>query len=262
MSYMSTDLKDTKSRTEARYTIPNLANACRALRLLGGHEEGLNMTAIREALEVPHTSALRILRTLESEGFVQSKGRNFLLGPAFLEMGASHFASFNLRKAALPALQQLVDKTGETAHFCVPSGYQSLILEVVESPEPVRVASRPGTLADIHCSATGKVFLAYLFRDEFDEFLSYQALTKRTANTLVSSEALEAELDQVDRLGYAVDDEEYHPGVRCLAAPVRNIEDLVVGSIGITASTQRFSKKMIPLIADKVKAVAESMRLP
>ena len=192
-------MKTSPPEPTERYCIPNLANACRVLRLLSGNKTGLSLTAIREALGIPHTSALRILRTLQSEDFVRADDRNFALGPAFLEMGAQHFSGFNLRKAALPALRQLVERTGETAHLCVPSGYQSLILEVLESPKPVRVASRPGTLADLHCSATGKVFLAYLFAHEVETIAAKNPFNSRTERTLTSVEELAENVEHCAR---------------------------------------------------------------
>ncbi len=111
-------------------------------------------------------------------------------------------------------------------------------MEVCDSPAPLRVASRPGTMADLHCSATGKIFLTYLYPQRLVEFIEVFKPEIRTPRTLTTLEQLQQMIEEVQEKGFAWDDEEYHPGIRCMAAPVFNMERELVAAIGITGPAE------------------------
>ena len=128
-----------------------------------------------------------------------------------------------------------------------------------DSPHPLRAASRPGFLAELHCSATGKVFLAYLHRDRLAEMVGQAAPVARTPQTLTTLGAIRKEAELTRQRGYSLDNEEFNPGVRCLAAPVFAADGTVAAAVGITAATLRFTKDRIPEMARKVRTVASEL---
>ena len=205
---------------EPKYIIPNLKNACRALRILGENTEGLALFEIVNELEIPQTSALRIMKTLESERFVSKTGKAYHLGTALTRLCLQLEQSFNLRAIARPILRELAVGTDETAHLAIPSGYKTLVIEVCDSPHPIRASSKAGTLAESHCSAAGKNFVAHLWADQLENMVAECPLNARTQHTITTIEALETEIQKVIEQGYSVDNEEFYDGVRCLAAPV------------------------------------------
>lgn len=239
-----------------KYIIPNLRNACRVLKLLSRERSGKTLAAVTRELEIPRTTALRILTTLHAEDMVSLVGKDYVLGTALIQLGIRALESVDVRTVAIPVLQDLSSETRETSHLAVLSGDRALLLEVCDSPHPVRVASRPGTLTDVHCSATGKVFLAYQVTD-LREFLNGKPLASRAPNTLTTVEELEREVLAIRDRGYAVDEEEYAEGVRCLAAPVRNSYGEVVAAVGITASTASFTRRRIKSVAGTVMGAAD-----
>src|SRR5690606_28037452 len=111
------------------------------------------------------------------------------------------------------------------------------IVAVQDSPHPLRAASRPGFLADLHCSSTGKTFLAFLHQDRLSELYKTAKLNKRTAHTLTTLNEIRRETELIRKRGYSLDDEEFNLGVRCLAAPVYSADGTVAAAIGITAAT-------------------------
>ncbi len=245
--------------TDKKYIIPNLQNACRAMKLLGGVAEGMTVAEACRELEIPQTTALRIFSTLEEEGFVEKSGRRYRLGGALTQLQIQRNDHFDLVACAKPAMMNLAEMVDETAHIAIPSGFKTLIVGVCDSPHPVRATSKPGTLAESHCSAAGKIFINALFADRLDELAEEAPLNARTSKTIVSLPELEAELRTVQKQGYAVDDEEFYDGVRCLAAPVFDKQGKVIASVGITAGTQRFTRKRIPEVARLVIAAAEEI---
>lgn len=242
------------------YIIPNLKNACRLLKLLADQPDGFSIAELSKALDVPRTTMLRIVSTLVAENFLQEKEKIFLLGSENLHIGLRQMERMDIRGLAVPALKALSKASGETSHMAILSGNNALIVEVCDSPNTVRAASRAGTLADIHCSATGKVLLANSDCD-LAEFMDPEPYNRRTAKTITTLQQLKDDLQRVKAQGWGIDDEEYAEGVRCLAAPVRNAMGEVCAAIGVTASTQTFPRKDIPRMADIVKAAADDLSL-
>ncbi len=247
------------SQALARYVIPNLRNACEILKLLGTTPEGFKAAEIARALRLPVTTTLRIMATLQLQGFVRKVEGRFELGPVLIHLGNASLAGTEIRTAALPVLQQLTAATEETSHLAIPCDDRALIVAVQDSPHPLRAASRPGFLAELHCSSTGKCFLAFVHGNRLAEILARHPPVARTPQTLTTLPALRREIEQIRRRGYSVDNEEYHPGVRCIAAPVQASDGTVVAALGITAATVRFPRERIPELAAVVRAAAADL---
>ena len=241
---------------DERYVIPNLRNACHILKLLGRHPNGLKGADLARDLKIPVTTTLRIMATLGLEGLTRKVEGRFELGPVLIQLGTAALAGTEIRELAAPLLQQLTAVTDETSHLAIPCDDRALIVAVQDSPHPLRAASRPGFLAELHCSSTGKIFLAYLHRARLAEIIAENPPTARTPLTLTALPAIRKEVDLTRKRGFSLDNEEFNPGVRCLAAPVFASDGTVAAAIGITAATVRFPKERIPEMAAKVQAVA------
>lgn len=239
-----------------KYVIPNLRNACQILKALAQGSEPHRVADLARSSGIPATSALRIVHTLELEGFIRKDRGELRLGPSLIYLGNAALKDTALIEEAQPILQELTAATDETAHIAVPCDQKALIVAVNDSPHPLRAASRPGALADLHCSSTGKIFLAHIYHDQLDRLLPKLNLSKRTKNTLTTATALQKEVAAIRRQGYSVDNEEIHPGVRCLAAPVTSAHGTVIAAIGITAAATRFTKADNSRIAEHVTAAA------
>ena len=159
-----------------------------------------------------------------------------------MQIGLKSLQSQEIRSLAIPFLSDLAQKIGLTAHLAIPNQWNSLILEVHDSPNPVRVASRPGTIVPLHCSSTGKVFLAFCYEDQIAEYFSQATLTKFTDTTIVTLDVMEKEIKQIKTNGYAVDNHEFHENVFCIAAPVRDNRGQVTAAIGVTGPSMQFSR--------------------
>jgi IclR family acetate operon transcriptional repressor len=242
-----------------KYEIPNLARACQVLKMFAASDETLGASEVARRMSMPRTTALRVLHTLADAGLLARDGVEFRAGNELLFLGLRALGSSRIRELSLPVLRELSVAAGETSHVALLAGDKSLIAAVCDSPNPVYAASRAGTLADIHASATGKIFLAFAIRDSLRTFLGQRRLAARTEHTLTSVDALELECARVARNGYAVDNEEYHPGVRCLAAPVWDAEGNLAAAIGITASTVTFPRKSITDVAQTVLRAARDL---
>lgn len=241
---------------DERYVIPNLRNACRILKLLGRNPNGLKAADLARELAIPVTTTLRIMATLRLEGLARKHEGRYELGPVLIQLGNAALAGTEIRELALPLLRRLTADVDETSHLAIPCDDRSLIVAVEDSPHPLGASSRPGFLAELHCSSTGKIFLSHLYRARLQELLGANPPVRRTPQTLTSQRQLKREIELTLKRGYSLDNEEFNRGVRCLAAPVFDADGITVAAVGITASTIRFTKERIPELAAKVVRTA------
>lgn len=241
------------------YIIPNLLNAGRVLKLLAS-EPGLTALQISRALHVPRTTVMRIAASLVREGLLETGAQqSYSLGPALIYLGIRATAGVDLTGLSKPLLKQLAVKTGETAHLAMLSDDKSLLLEVCQSPLPIRAGAPAGTLADLHCSATGKIFLAWNFQDTLAAFFARVQPLPRTARTLTTPERMAKETALILKRGYAVDEEEFYDGIRCVAVPVFNSRGHVHIALGLTGVTARLTHKRIPGCVAQLKEAAAKL---
>ena len=241
------------------YSIPNLANACRLLKAASKWDEPFRVTEAASRLGLPRTTVIRIVNTLANEGFLAKTGSTYQLGGVLQLLGLRAARSLDVGSAAEPALKWLTESTVETSHLAVWEEGRALIVRVCDSPHPLRAASRAGTRAYAHASATGKVLLAYNHLGSLGSVLPGSERKRLTSRTLVSLSALRKELQTVRSQGYAVDDEEYHEGVRCLAVPVFDPAGKVCAAIGITAAALRFPASRNAEILAQVRNAAQTV---
>ena len=241
--------------------IQSLARGLKILDLLGQSQDGLSVTELAEFLGVDKGSASRLVATLARYGYAEKDEltRRYQLGPQVVSLSRSLLARLPLRQAAKPYLRQLMERTGECAHLAVAAQGKALYIDQVESPATLRVNAQVGTLNPLHCTALGKVLLA------FGDLALPASLEAFTPRTITDPQALRLALDEIRRLGYAVDDEEFDPCVRCIAVPVFDSRGRLVGSMGISGPSSRVTLERLPGLAAIVleigKALSERMRL-
>ncbi len=239
--------------------IQALAKGLKILKLLEHARNGMGTTEVANQMSIDKSSASRLLRTLANYGFVEQDEvtARYTLGSQLLSLGQHLLNRITLRDHARPYLHQLVDKTGECAHLAILAQGQALYIDQAESTAALRVESEIGTLSPLHCTALGKVMLA-LGNGRFPE-----ELKPFTHRTVTDRATLEAQLLQTEKRGYAIDDEEYNYGVRCVAAPVYDHRGALVGAIGISGPAGRVTLERVDEFGTVVKdtAIALSTRL-
>ena len=233
-------------------TVKSLLKGLRALDLVRASGDPVRTTDVAGQLAIDKGAASRTLQTLVAAGYVeQTRDRRYVPGEK-LRLGQSPqlVDMVRLRERAHDLLQALVDFGGECAHLAVLAGDQALYLDRVESPQSLRVDHPVGTLAPLHCTALGKVFLA------FGGAPIPQRLERYTPRTVTDAHLLAAQLRSFGPQGYSIDDEEFAQGVRCVAAPLRAESGYVVGAIGISGPAARISLERLFELGAQVCKVA------
>lgn len=232
-----------------------LARGLMILEKLAEAPDGLGITELAEMFEVDKGSMSRVLQTLSSYGFAEKaeKTRKYLLGPQIVRLSRTVLTRMPLRETAKPYLQKLVDLTGECAHIAILTRGEALYIDQAESPSALRVTTGVGTLAPLHCTALGKILMAYANPPFPEHFESY------TVRTITDPTAVRHHIDQVRTQGYAMDDEEYNLGVRCIAVPVFDYRDRCVAAIGISSPTSRLPLENVAGAVKTVKEVGQNL---
>jgi DNA-binding IclR family transcriptional regulator len=221
-----------------------LDRALSILDLLADQPSRINDVA--EHLGVHHSTALRLLHTLRSHGFVKElPDHSYRLGAATFQLAFTALEGINLRVVARPYMEELNEETGETVHLGSLEDGDVVYIEKVEARHRVRMHSSIGGIATLHCTGVSKAILAFLPEAEQEQLLQSHTLTRVTDHTLTTIDALRADLAQTRERGHSIDDQENEPGIHCIGAPIINEQQLVVGAMSLTAPLSRIDRESL-----------------
>jgi len=214
----------------------------------------LSVGEVSLATGLHKATAHRILMALEYNGLVEQNQETakYRLGLKLFKLGHLTVAGRDLRDVAKPYLRELVAETGETAHLAVLYADEVLYLEKVEGPHVLRMPSRVGRHIPTYCTSLGKAMLSCLDEGEVRRIVRTYPIRGYTPNTATGVEELLAELRRTRRRGYAVDDEEFELGLRCVGAPIRDYTGEMVGAIGVAGPSTRVTDEKISAIGTVV----------
>jgi len=261
LSQSKTDPKNSASPKKG-YQVPAVMRALDIIEFLGGKSEA-SFTEIFTGLGLPKSSAYQILNTLAKRGYVRHSGDStkYSLGLRLFELGNQAATRVDIRTEAIPVLRDLMEKTTETCNLGVLDGTEGVYLAKVEGTRPVRLNSWEGKRMHLHCTAMGKVLLAWQEPKELERLLDQLTLIRSTESTITDRTKLKDNLELVRQRGWALDDQENEPHIRCLAAPVYNIKGGVSAAISISGLAGQFDGEYLLKLADFVKkACAELSR--
>ena len=204
--------------------------------------DGADVSTLAESLEIPKSTIYNHVNTLEGHGYLIKDGSVYRIGLRFLELGEHARNQIPLYRMAQEQIQNLAEKTNESANLAVEEQGDAVCLIVEQGQQDVTLETPPGKRVDLHCSGMGKVILAHLPEARRNRLISQATLCRRTEHTITDEEKLRDELAEIRDQGYAFDDQEYHRGLRCIGAPILDEDDQVLGAVSISGPTSRMKK--------------------
>jgi IclR family transcriptional regulator, KDG regulon repressor len=225
--------------------------ALEVLELLAEAEDGLRLTDVAESAGYPLSTVRRLLSSLIERGYVEQESATsrYYLGTKILMLQAQGIRQRHVGRRAYPFLVQLRRQLDETVNLGVLSETSVIYLETLSPDTSFAFYATPGTRMPLHCTAMGKAFLANLPATTRRALMESLELKPQTPRSITSVERLEQALDEIARQGYAIDDEEYALGVRCVAAPVFNHDRRMVAGVSVTALATRLTPERMPVVA-------------
>jgi len=262
MATTSIDHDTTEGPGEAgRYRIQAIERAVAILGAFSADEPELGVSDLAVRLGLHKSTVHRFVVNLEAAGLLERNRHTarYRLGLRIFELGGLVLKQMNLWEESLPYLEGLVHDSGETGHLAVLGGGEAVYIEKVEARRALRIPSAIGRGYPAHATSLGKVLLANIDDRQVGEILADRGLNRFAPNTITDAGRLRIELATVREQGYAVDDEEYEEGLRCIGAPVFGHTGQVVAAIGIGGPTTRVTPGRVTELSELVMDAAAGL---
>ena len=253
--------QSTTPAVNSRYRIQAIERAVSILNAFSIDDPELGVTELAQKVGLHKSTVHRFMVNLDAAGLVERNQRTgrYRLGLRIFELGGLVMQQMNLWDEALPFLEGLVRDTGETGHLAVLDGGEAIYIERVEARRALRVPSAIGRGYPAHATNLGKVLLADLPKERVAEIVAEKGLASFTPRTITDPVELDAELERIRLRGYAIDDEEYDEGLRCIGAGVRDHSGHVVSALGIGGPVTRITPGRVDELAALVMAAAKGL---
>ncbi len=227
----------------------------------------LNIDEIHAHTGIPKSTVFKLLVNLENQGYILRKRSSnqvdhWYLSLKFLEISRSILARISLKDEVNPVLTKLSKEVKEIVQLGVYENKKFIYIDVIKRPYNIIAYLEVGSGFTLNLCAAGLVLGAALPEKEIDEIIKNTNLVKKTPNSIIEPKKIKEMLKKVADDGYAFDDEYYYTGVRCLAAPIYNYENKVIGAINITGHISTMTDKNLEYLKNKLfKASSEASKI-
>ncbi|MFM9023702.1 MAG: IclR family transcriptional regulator [Solirubrobacterales bacterium] len=253
-----------RKATPAKRTTDSVSRAIAAIDELAASDEPIGVNELGRRLGVSASTASRLMGTLEAGGLVERAGDGgpYRLGLRLLALADHVLADLDVRQLARPQLEAIAAETGETATLSVPGGGEVVTADFVAGRSSVVSMARLGRPSTLHATAAGKVMLAFgPSGGELDDDLPMEALTEET---ITDRSALEKQVREVRRQGWAEACEERERDLNALAAPVFGHGGDLVAILGVQGPATRMGparrKEVLPTLLDAAQELTRAFR--
>lgn len=217
-----------------------------------------SLTQIAEAIHMSKTTVHRLLATLESKRFItRDKVTGFYrLGFRFIEMASLVLQDVDLHRWARPYLKTLSEECGETVDLSILDDSHVIYLDVIESPQRVKLAAAIGQRLPALFTASGKALLAYIPEEQVRKIID-KNLAENTERGPVSVPDILEDLKLTAERGYAVSQQEYEKDINAVAAPIFDVNHHPIASIAIVGPSFRFTEDRLPALGESIRRMAQ-----
>lgn len=224
------------------------------LEVLSDYNDGLGITEISSLVNLHKSTVHRLLSTLIHKGYVvqDEESSRYKITFKLFELGSKKVHKLDLLKISRPYIKMLMESVNEVVHLIIREETDIVYIDKVEANNTISMASRIGKRNPMYCTATGKAILAYLPEEEIREVWNKSKIVKLTKNTNTDFILFKKELQEVKKNGYAIDDEENEIGVKCVGAPIFDMNGDVVAAISVTGPVTRITDDKIDFISNEV----------
>jgi len=249
----------------ARRSVQSVDRALDLLEALTGADGEVTITALAGRTKLHVSTVHRLLATLLRRGYVRQNPdtSRYYAGAKLAAFGDGRSRFNELRLAARPVLQALVDLTRETANLSVLDDTAAVYIETAASPQVVRLFTVVGNRVPLHATGAGKALLAALPAARREALLDRTTLAPHTPKTIVDRASLARALEAARTNGYALDDEEFDEGVRCIAVAL-GPAGAPIAALSISGPASRLTRQrcleFVPQLSRCAQELAEAVR--
>jgi IclR family acetate operon transcriptional repressor len=241
--------------------VQSLTRGLSILEALADAEGGLTLTDLAHRVELPASTAHRLLATLEKMGYVYQAGDLGLwyVGLQAFTVGSTFLANRDFVAQSHSYMRRLMEQSGETANLAILDGTEAVFIAQVQCHEMMRTLVKLGSRVPLHASGVGKAIFAALPDEQIEAILKVMGLPRITENTIVVPETMWAALRVIRQRGYSFDDEEHARSTRCVAATIFDEHAEPLGAISLAGPSSRLSDERIRQLGPIVAHIAEEL---
>ena len=231
---ISADAQTSSKPARGDESLKSLTKVSRVLDCFSTAERALSLAEICAKTGFPRSTAHRLLSAMREVGFIEQERERdaYRLGLRLFELGNTVLANLELNREGRPIVDALHRLTNRAVHLAVFDGHRAVVVQRTEA-EPM-LANTMVENSPVHCTSVGKAILAYQPQEVVDRVVA-AGLPRFTETTITDPEALERELELTRARGYAIDNGEHQPGLRCIGAPIRNQNGTVFAGLSVSA---------------------------
>lgn len=222
-----------------------LAKGLSVIRVFSRERPTLSLSDVAAATQMPAATARRCLLTLEELGYVTRSGRQFVLRPKVLELGAAYLESMNIELLTKTHLEELARNTGDSAALCVLDATEIVYVARASVRTLMRLEAHVGSRFPAHATSTGRVLLAGLSADHLRRYFDTAAFEPLTDRTVTDPAKLRQLIEETRRVGYSAVEDELAYGVVALAVPVFDQAGRAVAALNSSGHSRRISKQKL-----------------
>ena len=240
----------TPPRDRSEDGLKSLTKVVRVLDAFSTVDRALSLAEIGQRTGFPKSTAHRLLASMREAGLLdQDRGRDrYRLGMKLFELGNIVLANMDLHREARPFVDALTRQSGQAVHLAVFDGHQALVIHRADASPDKGHATALIEHAPVHCTGVGKAILAFQTPATIERVIA-AGLVRYTDNTMTEAGRLRRHLAEIRSRGYAIDEGEHQPGLRCVGAPVRDQSGRVIGAISITGPFWRLPQSEVEGLA-------------
>lgn len=238
-------------------SIQVIERMARLLDVIAGHEDPVSLKILSAETGLHPSTAFRILSSLAEQGFVERTARgNYQLGVKLMQLGNRVNASVDIRKIALPLMEMLRDRLGETVNLTVREGDEVVYIERSLAKRMIRVEQVIGSRAPLHVTAVGKLLLGDQGEAACRSYAKRSKLPAYTEHTHTRIATLLEDCITSAKRGYALDNEEAELGVGCIGTLIRDASGQVVAGLSVSAPIERRHSEWIAQVVETGKQIS------
>jgi len=235
-----------------------LAKGLAVIRAFSRDHAALSLSDIARSARIPAATARRCLLTLEELGYVTRSGRDFLLRPKVLELGAAYLESMNIEQITKNHLEELARNTADSAALCVLDGVEIVYVARTSVRTLLRLEAHVGSRFPAHATSTGRVLLAGVSSERLQHYFQTAKLEALTERTVTDPQKLRALIEDCRRNGYSAVEDELAYGVIALAVPVLDHHGRVVAALNSSSHSRRTTKTK--LVRERLAMLQQASR--
>lgn len=223
--------------------------------------DSLTLSELAMAVDLPRSTTHRMLTTMEAMRYVgfDRETNRWSIGVQAFALGVGFAQSRNMGQVGREVMQTLARDTHHCVNMAIPEASGICYVDQIMASGDPQTAARPGIVLPLHMTAAGKVIMAHWPKSRLDQFLDRQPLAARTGKSIVDADLLRQQLVQVRECGFAIDDEEYDSGLRCVATTVFDRLGGLRGALSVSDQSDRLTRSRLGEIGPALVQASRGM---